>query len=141
MNIITTGTYDLIHPGHINFLSRSSSYGRLIVALNSDDFVERHKGKLPIMCYEERERILSAIRFVSEVVTRDLEDIRHLILSNRARALVIGKEWSDDGFMATRCLPFDWLEENKVELICVSTDMDGRLSSTDTRNRVIERGA
>ncbi|WKA53847.1 glycerol-3-phosphate cytidylyltransferase [Planococcus shixiaomingii] len=66
--VITYGTFDLIHHGHINILRRAKEYGDyLIVGLSSDEFNEL-KGKAAYHAYEERKMILESIRYVDEVI-------------------------------------------------------------------------
>ena len=66
--VMTYGTFDLLHYGHINILKRSKSLGDyLIVGLSSDEFNEL-KGKKSVMSYEERKEILESIRYVDKVI-------------------------------------------------------------------------
>ena len=66
--VITYGTFDLLHYGHINLLRRAKQLGDyLIVALSTDDF-NRQKGKECYFSYEERKNLLEAIRYVDLVV-------------------------------------------------------------------------
>ncbi|MFO7732244.1 MAG: adenylyltransferase/cytidyltransferase family protein, partial [Candidatus Aminicenantes bacterium] len=66
--VITYGTFDLIHRGHINILRRARELGDyLIVALSTDEF-NAGKGKRAYYTYEERKQILESIRYVDEVV-------------------------------------------------------------------------
>lgn len=73
MNIIVvSGGFDPIHSGHIEYLKSAKEYGhKLIVALNSDSWLEKKKGK-PFMTFNERKSILEAIQYVDEVF--DFED-------------------------------------------------------------------
>ena len=73
MNIIVvSGGFDPIHSGHIEYLKGAKEYGdKLIVALNSDDWLARKKGK-PFMTFNERKSILEVIQYVDEVI--DFED-------------------------------------------------------------------
>ena len=73
MNIIVvSGGFDPIHSGHIEYLKSAKEYGdKLIVALNSDSWLVKKKGK-PFMTFSERKSILEAIQYVDEVI--DFED-------------------------------------------------------------------
>tara|TARA_Y100001956_G_C4070261_1_gene163597 strand:- start:309 stop:827 length:519 start_codon:yes stop_codon:yes gene_type:complete len=65
--VITYGTFDLFHVGHIRLLKRLSELGdRLVVGLSSDDFNEL-KGKKSFFSYEERAEIVGACKYVDEV--------------------------------------------------------------------------
>ena len=75
MNIIVvSGGFDPIHSGHIEYLKSAKEYGhKLIVALNSDSWLEKKKGK-PFMSFNERKSILEAIQYVDEVIDFDDDD-------------------------------------------------------------------
>jgi len=73
--VIVSGGFDPIHSGHISYLESAKSLGdRLIVALNSDDWLIKKKGKF-FMPFEERKIILSNIKFVDEVISFADDDI------------------------------------------------------------------
>ena len=66
--VITYGTYDLLHRGHINLLKRAKAMGDfLVVALSSDEF-NSVKNKKAFYSYEERKLVLAAIRYVDLVI-------------------------------------------------------------------------
>lgn len=70
--VITYGTFDLLHYGHINILRRARELGDyLIVALSTDEFNWNMKGKKSYFTYEERKAMLEAIRYVDLVVPED----------------------------------------------------------------------
>ncbi|MBO0412390.1 glycerol-3-phosphate cytidylyltransferase [Enterococcus hulanensis] len=67
--VITYGTYDLLHYGHINLLRRAKEYGDyLIVALSTDEFNWNEKQKKCYFSYEKRKQLLEAIRYVDLVI-------------------------------------------------------------------------
>ena len=73
--VIVSGGFDPIHSGHISYLESAKSLGdRLIVALNSDDWLIKKKGRF-FMPFEERKIILSNIKFVDEVISFADDDI------------------------------------------------------------------
>ncbi|MBS4206712.1 glycerol-3-phosphate cytidylyltransferase [Bacillus sp. FJAT-50079] len=92
--IITYGTFDLLHYGHINLLKRAKENGDyLIVALSTDEFNEV-KGKKSYFNYEERKKLLNAIRYVDLVIPEQsweqkIEDIREYHID----CFVIGNDW------------------------------------------------
>ena len=72
--VITYGTFDLFHYGHVHLLRRARELGDyLIVALSTDDFNEREKGKRTYFSYAQRKLILEAIRYVDEVIPEEFE--------------------------------------------------------------------
>ena len=68
--VFTNGVFDIIHPGHIELLKKSKSFGDiLVVGLNTDKSVKINKGdKRPIFPFEERKKLLLAIEFVNFVI-------------------------------------------------------------------------
>lgn len=92
--IITYGTFDLLHIGHIRLLERARALGNyLIVGLSTDEFNEI-KGKSAIYCYEDRRKILLALRVVDEVIAETTwSQKRYDILQRQAEMLVMGDDW------------------------------------------------
>ena len=58
----------LIHHGHVRLLKNASEYGYVIVALTTDEEIEKKKGYIPELSFSQRKEVLEAIRYVSEVV-------------------------------------------------------------------------
>ena len=70
--VITYGTFDLLHYGHINLLRRAKEQGDyLIVALSTDEFNWEQKQKKSYFSYEDRKRMLEAIRYVDLVIPEE----------------------------------------------------------------------
>jgi glycerol-3-phosphate cytidylyltransferase len=92
--ILTYGTFDLFHYGHMRLLQRARSLGtRLAVGLSTDEF-NVIKGKRAFMSYEERAELLMACRFVDEVFPeRCWEQKASDIVSRKASILVMGDDW------------------------------------------------
>src|SRR5690625_751052 len=92
--VITYGTFDLIHPGHINILRRAREMGDyLIVGLSTDDFNEI-KNKKAFHNYETRKYIVSAIRYVNQIIPEEnWEQKVHDIIEYEIDLLVMGDDW------------------------------------------------
>ncbi|MGL5051361.1 MAG: glycerol-3-phosphate cytidylyltransferase [Fusobacteriaceae bacterium] len=101
--VITYGTFDLLHWGHINLLKRAKSLGDyLIVALSTDEF-NRLKHKDSYHCYEERKLILEAIKYVDEVIPeKEWEQKKEDIERYNIDVFVMGDDWKEE---------FDFLKE------------------------------
>ena len=70
--VITYGTFDLLHYGHVNLLQRAKALGDyLVVALSTDEFNWNQKQKKCYFSYEERKRLLEAIRYVDLVIPEE----------------------------------------------------------------------
>jgi len=93
--VITYGTYDLLHYGHIELLRRAKALGDyLVVVLSSDEF-NAGKGKKAYFSYEERKAMLEAIRYVDLVVPeltwdQKPEDVRKYDID----VFVMGDDWT-----------------------------------------------
>lgn len=94
--VITFGTFDVFHVGHLRVLQRAASLGdRLVVGVSADALNERKKGRLPVFSEAERLEIVSALKVVDEVfVEESLELKRHYILEHEADILVMGDDWA-----------------------------------------------
>ena len=94
--VFTNGVFDLIHAGHVDYLSKAKKLGDiLIVGLNSDESVRRIKGeKRPILKQEERAFILSNLKPVDFVVYFDDDTPAKLISEIIPDILVKGADWS-----------------------------------------------
>jgi len=93
--IITYGTYDLLHYGHINLLRRARELGDyLVVALSTDEFNSREKSKKTYFSYEVRKHILEAIRYVDLVIPEESwGQKRDDIIKHQIDTFVIGNDW------------------------------------------------
>lgn len=93
--IITYGTYDLLHYGHVNLLQRAKALGDyLIVVLSSDEFNWKEKQKKCYFPYEERKRLLEAIRYVDLVIPENSWDQKILDVQEfKADTFVMGDDW------------------------------------------------
>lgn len=93
--VITYGTYDLLHRGHIQLLKRARALGDyLVVGLSTDQFNTRKKKKA-FYSYEERKLVLEAIRYVDEVIPEDSWDQKQQDITKLGiDTFVMGDDWS-----------------------------------------------
>jgi rfaE bifunctional protein nucleotidyltransferase chain/domain len=96
--VFTNGCFDIIHPGHVDYLQRARDLGScLVVGLNSDASVRRLKGPTrPVNDQESRALVLAALACVDFVVVFDEDTPYELIGKIRPRVLVKGGDWSVD---------------------------------------------
>lgn len=94
--VITYGTFDLLHYGHINLLRRAKELGDyLIVALSTDEFNEREKGKKTYFSFEQRKQLLEAIRYVDLVIPEENWDQKvDDVNLYQADVFVMGDDWT-----------------------------------------------
>jgi glycerol-3-phosphate cytidylyltransferase len=93
--IITYGTFDLLHYGHINLLRRAKELGDyLIVALSTDRFNEQEKSKKTYFEYGKRKKLLEAIRYVDLVIPEKSWDQKiYDIKKYMVNIFTIGDDW------------------------------------------------
>lgn len=101
--VITYGTFDLLHYGHINLLQRAKALGDyLVVAVSTDEF-NKQKGKICYFPYEERKRMVEALRCVDLVIPEEswdqkISDVKEFKIDT----FVMGDDWKGK---------FDFLKE------------------------------
>lgn len=102
--VITYGTFDLLHYGHINLLKRAKEYGDyLVVGLSTDEFNMQKKNKKCYFDYEKRKQLLEAVRYVDLVIPENnWEQKEHDIKLYQIDDFVIGDDWQGK---------FDYLED------------------------------
>jgi len=124
--VLTYGTYDLLHIGHINLLKRARALGdKLIVGISTDEF-NLLKGKKSVFSYNERKQILESIRYVDLVIPEDnWEQKTSDISSNEVNIFVMGDDWEGK---------FDELKE-LCEVIYLPRTAD--ISTTYLKNKLI----
>ena len=94
VRVFTSGSFDLFHVGHLNILEKSAALGNeLIVGVSTDELIEEYKGMKPIVPFEQRFRIISALKCVTKVVKQvKLTEIAQLRREN-IDIVTIGDDW------------------------------------------------
>lgn len=108
--VITYGTFDLLHYGHIHLLRRAKALGDyLIVALSTDEFNWTEKHKKCYFTYEQRKLLLEAIRYVDLVIPEEnWEQKKTDVKKYNIDTFVIGDDWEGK---------FDFLREEGTEVV------------------------
>ena len=123
--VITYGTFDLLHYGHINLLRRAKALGDyLVVALSTDEFNWNMKQKKCYFSYEQRKELLEAIRYVDLVIPEEnweqkVSDVKEYHIDT----FVIGDDWEGK---------FDFLKEQGVEVVYLPRTPE--ISTTQIKN-------
>ncbi len=127
--VITYGTFDLLHRGHVNLLRRAKELGdKLIVGLSTDDF-NRKKHKQAMYNYNERKYILEALCPVDLVIPETSWDQKiHDIETYDVDVFVMGNDWEGD---------FDFLKEYCEVIYLPRTE---GISTTDIKQKLPENG-
>ena len=123
--VITYGTFDLLHYGHINLLKRAKALGDyLIVAVSTDEFNRNEKNKKCYFSFEQRKALVEAIRYVDLVIPEEsweqkVSDIHEYHIDT----FVIGDDWEGK---------FDYLNEEGAEVVYLPRTPE--ISSTQIKN-------
>ncbi len=104
--VFTNGCFDILHQGHVRYLSEAKKCGDyLIVGLNSDRSVRNIKGKnRPLMSEGARAELLAALCFVDGVVIFDDEDPLAIIKYLQPQVLVKGADWAQDDIIGAELI-------------------------------------
>ncbi|BCU68427.1 cytidyltransferase [Sulfolobales archaeon HS-7] len=94
--VFVGGTFDIIHPGHIEFLREASKYGRVYVAVARDANVQKFKKRHPINTEQERLQVIASIRYVHEAFLGDKNDIFKSVEMVKPDVIVLGPDQSID---------------------------------------------
>lgn len=102
--VITFGTFDVFHVGHVNILERAAAYGDyLVVGISSDELNYSKKKRYPIYSQDDRIKIIKSLRFVNEVFIEESLELKMDYIKNyRADVLIMGDDWQGR---------FDWVRE------------------------------
>ena len=120
MNVLTLGTFDLFHAGHVNLLARcrmlAGKRGLVIVALNPDDFITSYKGRPPVVSYNDRLRVLSACRYVDRVVRGSGRDSKPAIEAVGPDIIAVGSDWESKDYYGQLGVTSEWLSQQGISI-------------------------
>ena len=135
LSVYTGGTFDLFHAGHVEFLRRCAELGSVTVSLNEDEFIEKYKGKRPVISYQERKDVLLGCRWVDRVIPNvGGVDSRIAIIFSNPDLVVIGSDWARRNYYAQMGFDQDWLDERGIGLVYIPYTQG--ISSTAIKERL-----
>ena len=131
--VFTNGCFDIIHAGHVKYLTLAASLGDILVlGLNSDRSVKRIKGeKRPVIGQEHRSLVVAALACIDHVVLFDEPDPKRLIEIICPDVLVKGADWTEDQIIGA-----DFVKKNGGRIETVSLEPD--ISTTKIIDRIGE---
>lgn len=127
--VITYGTFDLLHYGHISLLKRARELGdHLTVALSTDEFNSTGKHKITYQSYEVRKQFLEAVRYVDEIIPETCwEQKKEDVHKYDIDVFVIGDDWKGK---------FDFLKDEGVEVVYLERTPE--ISTTIIKEKIEE---
>ncbi len=130
--VVATGTFDIIHPGHIRFLREAKKLGDELVVIVARERNVRHKPK-PIIPEEQRRKVVEAIKYVDKAILGDEKDIFKPIQEIKPDVIVLGYDQHFDE---------NWLRSElrkrglNCEVVRINVKEDCELCSS---HRIVER--
>ncbi|MDO8483159.1 MAG: adenylyltransferase/cytidyltransferase family protein [bacterium] len=134
--VMVFGTFDLLHDGHVHFLTESKKYGdRLIIALASDEVVLFLKGMLPFNSFAKRTANLSRLKIADEIVAGDERPGNWNVLRyHRPDVVALGY---DQIILAAKLKKFLAKNPKPIELIYIGSHKGNRLHSSILRSEML----
>lgn len=132
--VFTNGCFDILHVGHVRYLSEAKSHGDiLVVGLNSDASVRKIKEKQrPIIGQDQRAEILASLRCVDYVTIFDDPDPLALISALKPHVLVKGADWQEKDIIGA-----DLVKKNGGKVVRVSVVPE--ISTSDIIQKIIDK--
>jgi len=136
--LYTGGTFDILHYGHFNFLQKCRRIAdKVVISLNTDEFIQSFKGSTPVMTYAERKKSLEHCHYVDEVIeNKNGQDSKPTILSVSPSIIAIGDDWAQKNYYEQMNFTQEWLDENEFTLVYIPY-LKG-ISTTEIKKRIIE---
>jgi len=139
MIVYTGGTFDVFHSGHCNFLKKCKEIaginGKVIVSLNTDEFIFNYKKKMPTCSYEERKMVLLSCKYVDDVVENiGGNDSKISILLVKPDIIVVGSDWAKKDYYSQMNFTQEWLDIKNISLAYVPYTCG--ISSTEIKERI-----
>lgn len=139
MRVLTMGTFDLLHPGHVALFREcrrlAGSAGTVIAAVNTDAFVAKFK-RQPTMTGSERADMIGALRDVDVTIMNDGLDQAGLIEYVGPEILAVGIDWSTRDYYGQLGITPAWLDDRGISLVYLAHERSATVSTTAIRARL-----
>ena len=142
-SVLTIGTFDLFHWGHVAFLRECQRFAgqnprELAIGVNTDRFAAEFKGP-PVMSQDERVHAVDQAMPIAEVMLNDGPG-RDLISDLRPRLLMVGSDWAQKDYLHQIGVSQAWLDSLRVIVAYVPYQLGAfPISATEIRRRIRER--
>lgn len=152
--VLTVGTFDLYHAGHVNFLYqcaiiagiythfglfeanyRGDDKHFLVVGINTDEFVEKFKGKKPLYSYEQRTELINSNKHVNYTLKNDSANLKEMLERVKPNILIVGSDWATKDYYAQIGVTQEWLDQKGITL-CYVPYTQG-VSTSQLKERII----
>ena len=92
MKVLIAGNFDVIHPGHIYFLTEASKLGDVTVVVARDETIKKFKGRAPIFNENERKLILENLKMIEKVILGDQKDFFAPVIKENPDIIFLGPD-------------------------------------------------
>ena len=92
MKVLIAGNFDVIHPGHIYFLTEASKLGNVTVVVARDETIKKFKGRAPIFNENERKLILENLKMIEKVILGDQKDFFAPVIKENPDIIFLGPD-------------------------------------------------
>jgi len=128
--VYVQGTWDLFHIGHVNILRKARKLAKeLIVGVNTDRSVKKHKGYFPIISYHDRVKVLKACKYVDRVIEGDLTFNIDKLKRYKIEVLILGSDWKGKYLAGVG-------EAKKIGIKIIYFPYTKRISTTKVREKI-----
>jgi len=140
--VLATGTFDLLHYGHVYYLTEAKKAGgenaRLVVVVARDSTVEKLKGSRPIISEDQRKAVVEALKVVDEAMLgREEMDMLGIIESVKPGIIAVGHDQKDIEEVLRKCIAEKGL---RVQIVKVGRfGEEGLNSSSKIKKKIVER--
>ena len=122
--VLTIGTFDPLHTGHLGLFTQCRRIGgpdtHLIVGVNGDEFIRENRGTPPLLPYTVRADVIRGLRLVDEVVENPtIPGQAALICHLRPDLLIVGQDWAVKDYVKQLDVPPDWFTRQGIQLCFV----------------------
>ena len=140
MNVITLGTFQIIHYGHLRLFKKCrelSNGGNVSVGLNTDKFVYSYKKQVPVMNFEERKKTILETGLVDRVVANGQVDgtVKKPIQDTASKLIVIGSDWATKDYLGQIGLTQVWIDKMGISICYVPYTLG--ISSSEIKKRLV----
>lgn len=124
MRVLTIGTFDPLHSGHLGLFRQcrrlAGTDGHLTVGINADEFVTEYKQTTPLIPYQARADIIGGLRLVDAVVRNPGGWMQELVIRNATPdILVVGDDWARKDYLSQIGVTQQWLDNLNIQLCYV----------------------
>jgi glycerol-3-phosphate cytidylyltransferase len=134
MKVLTVGTFDLLHPGHLELFDichQIANGGTVVVGVNTDRFIIHYRGRPPAIRYTHRAAVIAALRNVDQVLPNSQPNGSMLGLIDQVApdVLVVGGDWLDRHYLEQIGVTAEQLNTRSISLMYAARPVDGPSST------------